>query len=176
MGNVLRDVLNEISASLTEGFGVDTEGWQKVKAVTTMFETAQRAVNRVFVGLPLCRDPGYLKATHRWEIFFALSANVLRDLVPNLLKPLIGPMMALPLAAVKWLAVRRILPTIRKRVDKLKAARGSERVVQEADRPNDMLQWIIEAAAQKHNPAELDPWNIAGKAIVLEFFGKPPFV
>ncbi|KAK4549050.1 hypothetical protein LTR36_007506 [Oleoguttula mirabilis] len=170
MGKVLPDVLDEISASFTEGFGTNTEDWQEVLAIEKVISTAHRAVNRVYVGLPSCRDQRYLTAAFRWEFSFAVTGAVFRQLIPHELKPLFGPIAAMPLACIKWLAIRRILPTIRERVRKLKADGISEKTSSDDEKPNDMLQWIIETNAQKSDPAELEPWNVAGKVLLLDLF------
>lgn len=167
MGRVLPDVLDEISTSFTEVFaGTDTEEWHEVPAIKTIIGTAHRAVSRVYVGLPICRNKRYLAAAYRWEFSFAVMGAILRQFIPREFKPLLGPIAALPLTAIKWLAVRHVLPTIRERVKKLKENNSED------EKPNDMLQWIIETNARKPDPAELEPWNIAGKVLLLDMFGK----
>ncbi|KAK5126384.1 hypothetical protein LTR85_010620 [Meristemomyces frigidus] len=170
MVKVLPDVLDEISVSFTEAFGTNTEDWKDVLGIKGVVGTAHRAVNRVYVGQPTCRDQRYLKAAFRWEISFALTGAVFRQLIPHEFKPLLGPIASVPLAVVKWLAIRHTLPTIRERVKKLKAGGMREKSSGEDGKPNDMLQWIIETNAQKPDPAELEPWNIAGKILLLDLF------
>lgn len=38
------------------------------------------------------------------------------------------------------------------------------------EKPNDMMQWIIDAATQKEDPRELEPANIAGKMVLFNVF------
>jgi len=54
LGNLTMDIMDELSASFDETWGLDTEEWKTVGVFENMRAIIARASNRIFVGLPLC--------------------------------------------------------------------------------------------------------------------------
>jgi hypothetical protein len=48
------DIMDELTASFDETWGLDTEEWKTVPVFENMRTIVARTSNRVFVGLPLC--------------------------------------------------------------------------------------------------------------------------
>ncbi|RMY86474.1 hypothetical protein D0862_10917 [Hortaea werneckii] len=169
MGKLVPEMLDEVDAGFTEYFGTDND-WREVRAIEAILKVSQRAIERVFVGLPLCRDASYLAAVRRWMMGFAICGALYRSFLPGMLQPALGHLLAMPLAVVKWLALRKSLPLIRRRMvdfDHRLRGQGTEK---DSHVPNDMLQWLIESNANKPPTERLTAWDIGGRLCLFELF------
>ncbi|KAK5716584.1 hypothetical protein LTR15_009475 [Elasticomyces elasticus] len=172
--NLLRSVsgvLAEIEASSHEllvGVGGGEE-WKEVRMLGLLGKVSHGAASAMFVGKPLCRDKRHLRWVRVWVMCFALVSIPYRLLFPKMLRPVFGPMLTAMMLPVKYLAVRPLLPIIGQRLERLRNAGLSEKVSRDEEGPRDLLQWIVEDAARKRDIAKLTPWDLAGKAILVEF-------
>ncbi|KAK4497556.1 hypothetical protein PRZ48_012007 [Zasmidium cellare] len=161
-------VHEEIQAAFDDELaGVGEDGWTNVKLQKVLLDVSFRAGNRIFVGLPMCRDKAYKKAVDRWTAAFGMSTMMLRLLVPEGLRGLFLSAAAIPTKFFERRAARFFLPRIEERLARLKE--GGTGIKGE---DNDMMQWIIDQNATKADPRELEPANIAGKMILFNIFGK----
>ncbi|KAK3646869.1 hypothetical protein LTR56_008357 [Elasticomyces elasticus] len=168
----LPEVLGEIEASSDELLGGVIGGgeeWKEVRMLGVLGKVAHGAASAMFVGQPLCRDKGHLKMVRIWVTCFALVSIPYRLLFPKILQPVFGPMLTVMMLPVKYLAVRPMLPIIKQRLAGLRKAGLSAKVGRDEEGPRDLLQWIVESAARKRDIAQLTPWDLAGKAILIEF-------
>ncbi|KAI6908595.1 hypothetical protein KC318_g3194 [Hortaea werneckii] len=169
MGKLVPEMLDEVDAGFTEYFGTSNE-WREVRAIEAILKVSQRAIERVFVGLPLCRDESYLAAVRRWMMGFAICGALYRSFLPGILKPVLAHLLAIPLVVVKWLALRKTLPLIRRRMldfDHQLREKGAEK---NGRVPNDMLQWLIMQNAHKPPTERLTAWDIGGRLCLFELF------
>ncbi|KAI6000103.1 cytochrome P450 [Pisolithus albus] len=100
----------------------------------TVQEIVCRASNRVFVGLPLCRNHDWIDLNSRFAFD---DANIL-NMFPKFLVPLVSkklPKTAIGIAR----AMKHLDPIIKER---LRCA--GEREDDWSDKPNDILQWLID--------------------------------
>ena len=49
-------------------------------------------------------------------------------------------------------------------------AKGKPSPANESDRPNDLMQWIVEQSSRSTNPAEMSPRNLANKMVLFNLF------
>ncbi|PCH34274.1 cytochrome P450 [Wolfiporia cocos MD-104 SS10] len=136
---LLPDIAEEVDYSFQELIPAKQDEWLAVPAYKTMSEVIARASNRVFVGISLCRNPQYL------EIASSFAAEVLRGctvmgLMPNFLKPIIGPHLPWSRRAIKRMAPH-VIPIIEQRQRQLEA-HGEDWT----GKPNDLLMWLVEEA------------------------------
>lgn len=176
LSKILPEISEETKLCFAEKLGKDTNEWREVKIFETITETSRRLSNRLFVGLPLCRDERYIKGLQTWEVLFGVSSALIRYLVPSPLKPWLAPIIAIPTQLQAWRLKRFILPIIRRR-----NASGSfgDKVKTSDERPNDFLQWLMDRTKEKGPSSGMTMSDIAGKAIELNFFcmivsEKPP--
>ena len=174
VGRLLPEVLDELSASFEEGFRLERREWKEVKIVEVIQKTVKRTTNRIFVGMPLCRDEEYLKGLGRWEIALALTSIFLRLLVPYRFRPIFGPLVAIPINIRTWQLTKRLLPMIRSRIASRKTMIDMRDDTHPSTRPNDVLEWIIKSSEQRDGTLKLSPHDIAGKTILFNFFGNIP--
>ncbi|KAI6043533.1 cytochrome P450 [Pisolithus marmoratus] len=145
MGAIYPDIRNELVVAFDEA--LDLKGnvdqtaelpeWKSITGVDMIQEVMFRISNRVFVGLPLCRDPDWIALNIRLIVALIKEGALLRWL-PKFIKPL----------AARWIT-RRTERTNR-------AARLLETIVWDRqrhmneygkewnDKPNDMLQWCMD--------------------------------
>ncbi|KAI5890495.1 cytochrome P450 [Schizophyllum commune H4-8] len=77
---------DEMQAVFEDQVPTSGEGWQAVPALTTVTEVICRITNRVFVGIPLCRDQGYIDLCTGFA-HKALQAMLFLSIIPSFLRP-----------------------------------------------------------------------------------------
>ncbi|KAH8832229.1 cytochrome P450 [Flagelloscypha sp. PMI_526] len=150
------EMYDEISQAFHDNLTV-TDEWKPVHAYMLAMELVARGCHRVFVGLPMCRDPELLKM----GIDFATHAVPLIDLMtgsPQFLRPIIG-------------LFKSTKNKDRQRAIKLLGPIVSERFKQEAeygkdwDRPNDLLTWLMDESQGPEHTVE----NVAARFLPIQF-------
>ncbi|KAI6013633.1 hypothetical protein PISMIDRAFT_688117 [Pisolithus microcarpus 441] len=76
LGLYYPNVKDEVHAAFEELLDLKDNVWKSVPAVQTVWEIVSRASNRVFVGLPLCRDDGWIDLNSRFAVDVATDANI----------------------------------------------------------------------------------------------------
>ncbi|KAK0448941.1 cytochrome P450 [Desarmillaria tabescens] len=66
-----------------------TEDWIEVPAYQKILQIVCRTTNRMFVGLPLCRNSDYLELNINFTINVFICAQII-NLFPTLMKPIVG--------------------------------------------------------------------------------------
>jgi len=107
-----------------------------------------RASNRVFVGLPLCRNEGYLQIVRQFALDFS-RAYFLLTWVPRFMKGIVGPFIPWPRRTARNASVY-LRPMIEERQQKLKEM-GEEW----NNKPNDFMMWIIDEAIRQGEPTQV---------------------
>ncbi|OTA98873.1 hypothetical protein M426DRAFT_28032 [Hypoxylon sp. CI-4A] len=160
------DIVEEANLCLGEIWGKDVEEWREVNVYDTMLALIARLSTRVFMGLPLCRDPGFLNASSGFIRKVAITAAAI-SLLPRFLKPLAGPILTLYDRLQYYRCSKFIMPIIHDRLKLLKYPEPEEK----CETPNDYIQWAIDHALAKPvvNPMELDPHVIAIRFSILAF-------
>lgn len=162
-------LLDEIKENFDKSFGTDTTTWKEVKVFPVIQKGSLQIVNRIFVGLPLCRDSRYLRPLFWWEIGFAVFGFLLRLLVPEMTRPFLGHVIAAPVHVLRYLATRKVIPEI---CDRLRKEELSTNSGGTWDKPNDVVQWMIDSSGQQLDGAAIDPVAIAGRQMILNLFGQ----
>ncbi|KAI6111837.1 cytochrome P450 [Pisolithus croceorrhizus] len=129
---------NEVSVALSEMFSSQDNEWKPVVAMQAVQQVVSRAMNRIFVGLPLCRNPDWLKFGNQYAIDSIISGAKM-DLFPRFMWPLVAIFLTSTENHVER-AVEFLGPAIRERRKLADRACGREMV----DIPDDFLQWLIE--------------------------------
>jgi cytochrome P450 len=127
------EVLEAMALELPQG-----SDWTEVNINSKLLRIVAMVSGRVFVGPELCRDEAYLDASINYTTDLMIAVHVVA-LVPKFLRSLISP----HLPPVKKLQQRIreadefLRPIVAKRIEAAKQP-GYEK-------PDDMLQWIIES-------------------------------
>jgi len=164
LGVLIPDIEEELNVGVDELWGKDTEKWSEVVVFSTMLKIVARTSNRVFVGLPLCRNDDYLNNAGGFSQDIPISAALLR-LIPRILKPFLSWIPLLPNRWHLYKASRYLLPFIRGRISELDAAKATGEKVQW----NDFTGWYLKQVADHPDPAERAPEKIVKRLMVVNF-------
>ncbi|KAJ7195018.1 cytochrome P450 [Mycena rebaudengoi] len=108
-----------------------------ITAHTAIMDVVCRTSNRLFVGLPLCRNPEWLKLNIHFTIDVVMAAEMLR-MLPPFLRPIFAPLIT---------SRKRNL----RKADKIARSLLEDRLNSKDDesRPNDFISWLLDAATEK---------------------------
>ncbi|KAG5653878.1 hypothetical protein H0H81_009700 [Sphagnurus paluster] len=151
------ELQDEISTAFGEHLPA-TEGWTEVTVLPTIMQIVCRTSNRVFVGLPLCRDLDYRSLNITFTIDVINSARAI-NLFPTVLQPLAGRIFSKGPAGFKR-AMRHIEPMV------------LERLYQEEQfgkdwpgKPNDIITWLLDAG----EGSQRTPRDVAVRLLHINF-------
>ncbi|KAL0567087.1 hypothetical protein V5O48_014903 [Marasmius crinis-equi] len=155
LASMFGEVYDELSQAFAEEIPLSDE-WAKVPTLGKVLRIVCRTSNRLFVGLPLCRDEDWkdINIRHTVEIFTAsYKASVvpgqwLQSLVAGYLSPLPGNMKR---------TMKLIGPIIEERLAKFRAGEGDSL-------EDDLLTWLIRAAPTEE---QLEPEQLGLRMLAL---------
>ena len=168
IGALIPDIWNELSDSIDEGWGTDTENWKEVCVFESMMQIIARVSNRVLVGMPLCRNEAYLKAISGFAQD-VIQTSLLLQFTPKLFHPIMGPIYALPNTIHYRQSRAFTLPLVKERVENMKKKDADPNF--EWEEPNDFLMWHIRSAYKENNLQEMDPEMACKRLMPLGFAG-----
>jgi cytochrome P450 len=104
----------------------------------------------------------------------AFTNDVVRNMpllgiVPPVLKPLIGPLAALPAKYHYWKMAKYSLPIVKQRLADFERKESGDPEYADWVPPNDYISWHIAVARSEGNAVELHPTRIAQRLIPLNF-------
>ncbi|GJE99521.1 cytochrome P450 [Phanerochaete sordida] len=142
LGAVFPDMFAEVQAAFGELVPATPDGWTPVHVFPLASTVVARATGRVFVGLPICRDPGYVRLiTHFTDD--ATEALKMLTLAPAFLKGAVARRYTVVDARV-----REMMGYLRPAVD-ARMALAAQFGAEWADKPDDLLQGIIDAVVAR---------------------------
>ncbi|KAG6329900.1 hypothetical protein ID866_9189 [Astraeus odoratus] len=131
------DIRDEIETAFNEILDLKDNEWKGIPAVATIREIVCRASNRVFVGMPLCRHPDWIDLNSQFAVDVMTDAFFL-NMFPKFLVPLAANFVKNTARGIER-AMRHLDPIIKQR-QKYMSDYGEEWT----DKPNDMLQWLMD--------------------------------
>ncbi|KAJ3007828.1 hypothetical protein NUW54_g3393 [Trametes sanguinea] len=140
---ILPDVIDELRLAVSEHIPATENEWVSINVLDKTREIVARASSRVFVGMQACRDPDYLDITVNFTLD-VIRDRALFNLFPRFLKPIVSL-----LAGRAARTVQRATPILKPIIEERKrnmADYGEDW----GDKPNDMLQWIIDEARTRN--------------------------
>ncbi|KAI2621684.1 cytochrome P450 [Hypoxylon sp. NC1633] len=168
-GNLVPDLLDETRASVDSLWGTDTDSFREICVYDVMRRIIGQATNRVFVGLPLCRDQALLEAGMSYAQDVPLGSTILR-FIPWLLRPLAAPLITLPghIHTRRFYAILR--PEVERRLRDYDARRRAEDPEKtREEEPNDFLQWCVHQAKASGDPYMYRADTLSGRILLLNF-------
>jgi len=132
-----------------------TEEWQSVRVMATMMKVVSRASNRIFVGLPLCRNTDYVDLNVQFTIDVIKTASILR-MFPDFLKPIVNSLISVLPKRIEH-GLRHLAPIIH--------ARRQEREQKGHEKPLDFLTWIMDEAKGE----ETTDRNLTLRILIINF-------
>ncbi|KAK0196180.1 cytochrome P450 [Armillaria mellea] len=132
------DVQDEIQAAFMDNVPM-TEDWIEVPAYEKILQIICRASNRMFIGLPLCRNPDYLKLNIDFTINVFVCARII-NFFPAFMKPFLA-FFVTPRRRAVAKAEKFLGQAIQERLYREKI-HGKDW----SGKPNDMLSWLIDGS------------------------------
>ncbi len=128
--------------------------------------TIAQASNRMFVGLPLCRNEHYLAnmASFAQDV---ITCVVLMQFVPKFLAPIGGRICAIPNNLHYKRVAKHTIPLIKQRLAAMEKKQSDPSF--DWEEPDDYISWHIRLAQDEGRPKELEPEIIAKFLMPLAF-------
>ncbi|KAL0569818.1 hypothetical protein V5O48_012144, partial [Marasmius crinis-equi] len=139
----------EIKDEVQDAFGKflpakeDGEWVEYTNIPSIMQKIVVRAVNRVFVGLPLCRNEDWCDLNVKFTISVAVNGLII-GLFPDFLHPIVGRIFSSRNTSFKR-ASKHLMPMIDERLEMVQV-HGTG--VDYDGKPNDLLSWLIDECAR----------------------------
>ncbi|KZT64524.1 cytochrome P450 [Daedalea quercina L-15889] len=115
----------------------ETDDWTRVNVYWSVMDIVCRTSNRLFVGLPLCRNEDYGQLNKQFTIDVFAGAQII-NMFPNFFKPIAGRLFTSVPQSIRR-GERHLRPIIEERAT-------HEPGEEWEGKPNDMLQWLMDAA------------------------------
>jgi len=135
-----------------------TDEWVSVVGYDTIMQIVARTSSRVFVGLPICRDPDYIALSIQFTIDLVLASNLLRQF-PHFLKPMVARFLTRVPSSIER-GMKHLEPEIKKRKEMVEQY-GADY----PDKPNDILSLLIDDADEEEGTVR----NLVLRILVLDF-------
>ncbi|KAJ7902538.1 cytochrome P450 [Mycena olivaceomarginata] len=141
-------VWDEIVDAFDHVLGPVDKEWQLIQVLPTAVQVVARTSNRLFVGLPLCRELEYLQLNIDYA-FAVFVRGLMINLLPGFVKPIFGPLLSTRKSSLRH-ALKFLGPLIDERL-----AKENEHGRDWPDRPNDLISWLLDFAegAERTTPA-----------------------
>ncbi|KAK0630991.1 cytochrome P450 [Bombardia bombarda] len=140
----------------------DSKEWKTVNGWDMSGQIIARVALRTLLGSPACRNEELVEATQLFANSLFAAAAVINCL-PPLLRPIIGPILALKTKKYRAQYRKIVVPLIEERI---RLWEQHKKTGEPAELPSDFVQWIIPRAAQ-HGPEHLDPSKISYRLLAL---------
>lgn len=160
-------MIEEISQSVEEWLGSVPGEWTRVGVQTSMSTILTRVTNRVFVGMEVAHNQDYSYYSTNFVNKIGQCAAIIAYLIPATLKPVLGPLVALPARYYDHRCSRYLVPLIQKHLDESSAPRDTHH----ENRNQYMLQLMARFAAKSSDPLDHDPRSLCARLLALNFVG-----
>ncbi|KAJ7659845.1 cytochrome P450 [Mycena rosella] len=140
------DVRDEIVCAFDEVLQLQGSEWKALPVLPTTMAVVARVSNRLFVGLPLCRNKAYLQNNIQYTIDVIRSAGRI-TLWPGFLRPIVGPFISNKEKS-NATALKILGPILEERL-----AKEKELGPDWPGKPNDFISWLLELAEGEERTA-----------------------
>jgi len=153
-----KDVREELLKALDDWIPTCDDQWVKVPILETLQRVICRATNRIFVGIPLCRNPDYQTLNLTFAVNVIKYATII-GLFPRPFKPIVSRMLSNLPSQIQQ-EIEFIRPMVEERFAKME-----EYGEDWDDQPNDMLMWLMNEA----KGIERSPEGLARRLLTVNF-------
>lgn len=172
LNSLVPDMAEEVSWAFdTHRGGADFDGeWHEVRVFETMRHIVGGVANRVFVGLPFCRNPELVNNGMAFAIDISLTAAILKQFWKPL-RPLIAPLVTIPTRIHTWRFRKILISEIDRRLRNYSEQHnGHEDDGSSTEsEPNDFLRWSIQQAKATGDPYTWRSKTLADRILMVNF-------
>ncbi|KAJ7499255.1 cytochrome P450 [Mycena latifolia] len=133
------EVRDEIVSTFEDHLALAGDEWKAIPVQSTVMQVICRTSNRLFVGLPLCRNRDYLNLNFEFTISVVVAAQLI-NILPGFLRPILGPWIS-PLKKYLRRADQHLSVLVTERL-RIENELGNDYT----DRPNDLISWLLDVA------------------------------
>ncbi|TFK26822.1 cytochrome P450 [Coprinopsis marcescibilis] len=151
------DIIDEVEQSFTDEIPISDE-WVTYQVQKAIAPVTCRTANRLFVGMPLCRDQEYLDIQQNFAVSLMVSVTIV-NLVPDFMKPIVGKLVTTFPKTIKKV-IRIMKPMLEHRLQM-----EEEHGKRWDGRPNDMISWLLDHAPPEYRTVE----DLATRILVINF-------
>lgn len=166
IASTIPEIWDELSNAAGESWGMDTQSPKDVCVFESLMFIIPRITNRTFVGLPLCRNNDYLSSMGKFAMDI-IATNTLLGFTPHFIKPIIGPIVAIPNNYHYRKTAKYSKPLIIERLANFQKKREDPSYTWEE--PNDYISWHIALATSENRQDELTPDMISKRLLPINF-------
>ncbi|KAH7320777.1 putative cytochrome P450 [Stachybotrys elegans] len=168
IGNLVPDVADECQWSFDKFWGRNADEWTEVGVYDTLRRVVGNVTNRVFVGLPYCRNEDLVGLGLAFAQDVPTSVIMLK-FVWSPLRSLAAMLVARPnrVHAKQFADILR--PEIERRQREYDDRVNNMDKYAMQPEPNDFLQWNIKLAKASGSEYECRPTTLAGRLLLLNF-------
>ncbi|PPQ77970.1 hypothetical protein CVT26_005275 [Gymnopilus dilepis] len=152
------DIKDEIVTAFSELVPAKEDEWVTLPALATIMKVVCRTSNRLFVGLPLCRDPDYRQLNEQFTIDVMVGARII-NAFPKFLRPIVGQVLTKVPASIKR-AVNHLRPLIEEQL-----AQEEKYGKDWPDKPNNLISWLLDEAKGPQRDIE----DLAIRVLTINF-------
>ena len=163
---MIPDLQTETADAFNEIWGSDTVDWKEIPLYGTTLSMVSRVANRVIIGSSLCRNEDFLSNSRSFMTDIMRTGVILR-FTPNWLRPVVGPLAALPNQWHYHRAAKHSIPVITERLSNFRRMKQDPNF--KWDAPNDYLSWFITLALAENREDELTVDMISRRIMPIEF-------
>ena len=149
-----------------DSWGSDTEQWKEIRLYDSVMFMISRAVNRMIVGMPLCRNEEFLENTRSFAMAI-IGSGLFIGHTPDWLKPIVGRMVTLPNQWYYRKTSKHTIPLIKER--KANFERKKQDPSFQWEPPNDFISWSIMLADAENRQDEGSVDRISRRIMPIEF-------
>ncbi|KAJ7688404.1 cytochrome P450 [Mycena rosella] len=133
------EVHDEVVRTFEDHLALQDDEWKAIPVQATVMQVICRTSNRLFVGLPLCRNRDYLNLNFEFTISVVVAAQLI-NILPGFLRPILGPWIS-PLKKYLHRADQHLGVLVTERL-RMENELGNDY----SDRPNDLISWLLDVA------------------------------
>ena len=163
---MIPDLQAEVALDFDVAWGTDTDEWKEIKVGDSVLSMLSQAVNRMILGLPLCRNEDLLSTMRAFTMDIVMTGFLLR-FVPRWLRFIAGPLATLPNKYHYWKTTKYTKPLIADRLKNLQ--KKEEDPSFEWKPPNDFVTWSILLAKAEKRSDELTVDMLSRRIMPIEF-------
>ncbi|KAJ7906083.1 cytochrome P450 [Mycena leptocephala] len=93
LGRCFPEVRDEIVHAFDDVLALEGKEWKGLLVLPSMMQIIARTTNRLFVGLPLCREQEYLDLNINYTFNLFIRGQII-GLLPRFVKPVLGPLIS----------------------------------------------------------------------------------
>ena len=163
LGKVQPALFEDMYRAIDKDLGLETESWKEVCINKAMENIFFRSISRVLVGSSLSQNEEYIQYSVAFATWLGVTAILVGQYTPKILKPIFGSIGALPLYYRKRKMLKFLHPVVRDRVANLRLKRADPSF--DFEEPKDLITWMSHAMLD--NETKDDPAEFLGKRILF---------